>query len=81
MIVLHKLTHERQPFHLNPDIIVTVEACPDTVVTLATGARILVCEDPASVARAIMRWKADVRRASLHTVRTEEFAGPTDHAA
>ena len=46
MIVLHRLAHEAEPFHLNPDLIVTVEACPDTVVTLATGARILVCEDP-----------------------------------
>ena len=81
MIVLHRLAHEREPFHLNPDLIVTVEACPDTVVTLATGARILVCEDPASVARAIIRWKADIRRASLRAVRTEDLPAPTDHAA
>ena len=80
MIVLHRLAHEAEPFHLNPDLIVTIEACPDTVVTLATGARILVCEDPAAVVRAIVRWRADVRRASLQVVRAEDLAGATDDA-
>ena len=81
MIVLHRLAHEAEPFHLNPDLIVTVEACPDTVVTLATGARILVCEDPLTITRAVMRWKADVRRAGLRAINTaEDLADPTDHA-
>jgi len=79
MIVLHRLAHEAEPFHLNSDLIVTVEACPDTVVTLATGARILVCEEPVEIARAIMRWRADVRRASLHALHTEDLAVATDH--
>jgi flagellar protein FlbD len=81
MIVLHRLAHEAAPFHLNPDLIVTVEACPDTVVTLATGARILVSEDPAAITRAILRWKADVRRAALRAVPDAEDSAPaTDHA-
>jgi len=80
MIVLHRLAHEAEPFHLNPDLIVTVEACPDTVVTLATGARILVCEDPVTIARAVLRWRADVRRASLHALHTEDLALATDDA-
>lgn len=79
MIVLHRLAHEAEPFHLNPDLIVTVEACPDTVVTLATGARILICEDPATVARAILRWRSDVRRATLRAINAEELASATDH--
>jgi flagellar protein FlbD len=78
MIVLHRLAHEAEPFHLNPDVIVTVEACPDTVVTLATGARILVCESPVTVARAILRWRADVRRASLWALQAEDLAIATD---
>jgi flagellar protein FlbD len=78
MIVLHRLAHEAEPFHLNPDLIVTVEACPDTVVTLATGARILVCEDPATVTRAILRWRGDVRRATLRALHTEDLATATD---
>ena len=46
MIRLHKLGHTPQPFHLNPDLVLTVEANPDTVVTLTTGSRLLVCETP-----------------------------------
>jgi flagellar protein FlbD len=80
MIVLHRLAHEAEPFHLNPDLIVTVEACPDTVLMLATGARILVCETPETVARAILRWKSDVRRAALRVVNAEDLAEPADHA-
>jgi flagellar protein FlbD len=78
MIVLHRLAHEAEPFHLNPDLIVTIEACPDTVVTLATGARILVCEDPETVTRAILRWRGDVRRTTLRALRTEDLVAATD---
>ena len=28
MIALHRLGHRHEPFHLNPDLIVTVEATP-----------------------------------------------------
>jgi flagellar protein FlbD len=80
VILLHRLARTAEPFHLNPDLIVTIEACPDTVVTLATGARILVCEEPAAVVRAVLRWRADVRRGSLYAVRTEDLAAATDDA-
>ena len=78
MIVLHRLAHEAEPFHLNPDLLVTIEACPDTVVTLATGARILVCEDPETVTRAILRWRGEVRRTTLRVLRTEDLVVATD---
>ena len=42
MITLHRLGHKLEIFRLNPDLIVTVEATPDTVITLATGAKIVV---------------------------------------
>jgi flagellar protein FlbD len=81
MIVLHRLGHAAEPFHLNCDLIVTVEACPDTVVTLATGARILVCESPDEIARATLRWKSDIRRGALRPVpRAEVLPAATDHA-
>lgn len=81
MIVLHRLGHAAEPFHLNCDLIVTVEACPDTVVTLATGARILVGESPEEISRAILRWKSDIRRGSLRAVpSTEDLTAATDHA-
>jgi uncharacterized protein YlzI (FlbEa/FlbD family) len=60
MIRLHKLGREPQPFHLNPDLVVTVEASPDTVVTLTTGSRLLVTETPEEVARAVRDWRASV---------------------
>ena len=60
MIVLHRLGHDAEPFHLNPDMILTVEATPDTVVTLATGSKLLVSETPDQVAAAVCAWRARV---------------------
>jgi flagellar protein FlbD len=60
MIRLHKLARTPQPFHLNPDLVVTVEAHPDTVVTLTTGSRLVVAETPEEVAEAVRAWRASV---------------------
>ena len=60
MIRLHKLGHEPHPFHLNPDLILSVEANPDTVVTFTTGSRLLVTESPDEVADAVRAWRASV---------------------
>ncbi len=60
MIRLHKLGREPHPFHLNPDLVLTVEAHPDTVVTLTTGSRLVVMETPDEVAQAIRQWRASV---------------------
>jgi uncharacterized protein YlzI (FlbEa/FlbD family) len=68
MITLHRLGHTDEPFLLNDDLIVTVEACPDTHVALATGAKIVVCETPEQVADAIREWRASVRLAGLRSV-------------
>ena len=60
MIRLHKLGRTPEPFHLNPDLVLTVEAHPDTVVTLTTGSRLLVTESPEEVAEAVRVWRASV---------------------
>ena len=60
MIRLHKLGRDPQPFHLNPDLIISVEAHPDTVVTLTTGSRLVVVETPDEVAYAVRQWRASV---------------------
>jgi uncharacterized protein YlzI (FlbEa/FlbD family) len=60
MIRLHKLGRTPQPFHLNPDLVLTVEAHPDTVVTLTTGSRLVVTESPEEVADAVRTWRASV---------------------
>jgi flagellar protein FlbD len=60
MITLNRLGHSDEPFHLNPDMIVTVESTPDTVITLATGAKVVVAETPADVAAAVHELRAEV---------------------
>ena len=65
MIVLHKLSLHPEPFHLNPDMITTIEAHPDTVITLTTGAKVNVAEGPDAVAQAIHRYRVDVLGTAL----------------
>jgi flagellar protein FlbD len=60
MIKLHRLGHSAEPFHLNPDLIVTIEAHPDTVLTLTTGSKVNVIETPDDVAGAVLGWRAAV---------------------
>jgi flagellar protein FlbD len=77
MITLHRLGHRHEPFMLNPDLVATVEAHPDTVVTLTTGARIVVGETPAEVAAEIRAWRAGILSDALH--RPEAFTAAADH--
>ena len=49
MITLHRLGHAVEKFQLNPDLITTVEATPDTVITLTNGTKIVVAEPPERV--------------------------------
>ena len=60
MIRLHRLGHAPHPFHVNPDLVLTVEANPDTVITLTTGTKLLVTEAPEAVADAVRVWRASV---------------------
>jgi flagellar protein FlbD len=60
MITLNRLGHTDEPFQLNADMIVTVESTPDTVITLATGAKVVVAETPAEVAAAVHDYRAEV---------------------
>ena len=47
MILVHRLRGE--PFYVNPDVIESVEATPDTVLTLVDGRRILLNDSPERV--------------------------------
>jgi flagellar protein FlbD len=60
MITLNRLGHHDEPFHLNVDMIVTVESTPDTVIALATGAKVVVAETPEEVAAAVHSYRAAV---------------------
>lgn len=60
MITLHRIGHSHEELHLNPDLITVVEAHPDTVITLATGTKLLVAEGPEEVADAVRAWRAGI---------------------
>jgi flagellar protein FlbD len=68
MITLHRLAHCDESFQLNPDLIATVEAVPDTIVALTNGKRVLVEESPEEVADAIRWWRASVLAAMTGSV-------------
>jgi flagellar protein FlbD len=65
MISLHRIGHQAEEFHLNPDLVVTVEANPDTVITLTTGTKIVVAESPERVVAEIRTYRVDVLSGAL----------------
>jgi flagellar protein FlbD len=65
MITLHRLGHKLEIFRLNPDLIVTVEATPDTVLTLATGAKIVVAETPERVVKEVRDYRVEILAGAL----------------
>jgi flagellar protein FlbD len=75
MIVLHRLG-QSEPFQLNPDLIVTVEAHPDTVVTLATGTKIVVTESPDEMAELVRGWRVSITNAAWRARRDESPVSP-----
>ncbi|MGH2859948.1 MAG: flagellar FlbD family protein [Solirubrobacteraceae bacterium] len=75
MISLHRLGHQAEEFHLNPDLIVTVEANPDTVITLTTGTKVVVAESPDRVVAEIRSYRVDVLSGAL-SKRRQEGAQP-----
>lgn len=71
MITLHRIGHDQDAFVLNCDLIVSIEATPDTVIVLATGARYVVRERPHEVMTLIKDWRADIGRRVFGTSRRE----------
>jgi uncharacterized protein YlzI (FlbEa/FlbD family) len=76
MISLHRLGHQAEEFHLNPDLIVTVEANPDTVITLTTGTKVVVSESPERVVQEIRSYRVDVLSGALNRRRQEGAPQP-----
>lgn len=65
MIAVHRLTHPEQPLHLNSDMIVSIEATPDTVITLTTEEKLVVIETPEELTDLICDWKSRVLSRAL----------------
>jgi len=78
MITLNRLGHNDEPFQLNPDMIVTIESTPDTVITLATGAKVVVAETPQEVAAAVHSYRAEVLGEAFRR-RRPEHRGAAQH--
>jgi flagellar protein FlbD len=78
MITLNRLGHENEQFQLNADMIVTVESTPDTVITLATGAKVVVSQSPDEVAAAVHDLRASVLAEAFR--RRGRAGGPSSQA-
>lgn len=50
---------------VNAELIETVEATPDTVVTLTTGKRIIVAETVSQVSRRVLAYKRAIQHRDL----------------
>jgi len=69
VIRLHRLGHREEDFLLNPDLILSIEATPDTVVTLTTHTKLIVLERPDEVVDLVRAWRASILEAGLPRIR------------
>ncbi|HTA37768.1 MAG TPA: flagellar FlbD family protein [Candidatus Acidoferrales bacterium] len=53
---------------VNSDLIESLEETPDTVVTLTTGAKLVVTESPDSVTAAVREWRVGILERALRRV-------------
>lgn len=64
VIELHRI-HGNGTFLVNPDLIETVEACPDTVVTLVNKHRYIVEDPVAAIVQQIVEFRARIAAAAV----------------
>ena len=76
MIELQRLGAHGEPVWVNPDLIATMEAHPDTVLVLTTGTKVVVSNSVDDVVARIRGWRVDVARGALKPVE----AAPTTRA-
>jgi flagellar protein FlbD len=58
-----ELTHfgaRGEPFWLNPDLIATLEAHPDTVILMTNGNKVMVSETTDQVVERIRAWRVEI---------------------
>ena len=58
MIRLHRLSARAEVFYLNPDLIISIDSTPDTVLTLTTHQKVLVSDSPDVILAAIQAWRS-----------------------
>lgn len=65
MIELRRLGAHGDPVWVNPDLIATMEAHPDTVVVLTTGTKMVVAESVEEVVARVRDWRVSIARGAL----------------
>ncbi len=65
MIEVQRLGAHGEPVWLNPDLIATIEAHPDTVVVLTTGTKLVVANPIDDVVARVRAWRVSVARGAL----------------
>ncbi len=60
MIELTRLGSRREPLWLNPDLIATLEAHPDTVVAMTNGHKVMVSETVEEVVERVRAWRVEI---------------------
>jgi flagellar protein FlbD len=78
MIILHRLGHPAEELHLNPDLIMTIEANPDTVIALTTGAKVVVAESAERVAVEVRHYRIEILAGAMvrRNEQREQRSGP-----
>jgi uncharacterized protein YlzI (FlbEa/FlbD family) len=69
VIRLHRLGHPDECYHLNPDLIISIESTPDTVLTLTTHSKVIVREPADEVVTAVRDWRAGVLEQAFPRIR------------
>jgi flagellar protein FlbD len=72
MITLHRLGHPTEDFYVNHDMIVGVEANPDTVIRLMPGDKIVVAESPQEVAEKVRDCRVEILTMALRVQGQEQ---------
>jgi uncharacterized protein YlzI (FlbEa/FlbD family) len=65
VIRLHRLSARAEAFYLNPDLIVSIDSTPDSVVTLTTHQKVLVKDAPEEIVAAIQAWRSSILAAAV----------------
>ncbi len=65
MIQLSRLGSHGEPVWVNPDLIATMEAHPDTILVLTTGTKVVVAESVDDVIGAVREWRVSIARGAL----------------
>ena len=65
MIKLTRFGSHPEPMWLNPDLICTIEAHPDTVIALTTGTKVMVMESTDEVVERVRGWRVSVLEQAL----------------